>query len=118
MAEILPYYGTYFDYGLGVVSAMDIDRLNIRMATRDAMDRAIRQLCERLGPSADGYRCLVDGRDGFGFPDLPVIPEYVVRGDSIYPEIMLASIIAKTSRDHIMTECDSQYPGYGFARHK
>jgi ribonuclease HII len=32
--------------------------------------------------------------------------------------ISAASIIAKVTRDRIMREMDSEYPGYGFARHK
>lgn len=42
----------------------------------------------------------------------------VVKGDSKIPEIMAASILAKTARDRFMIEMDALYPQYGFAVHK
>lgn len=67
----------------------------------------------------NGEFLLVDGRDNYAFdiPELPA-PEYIVRGDSLIPQIMAASILAKVIRDRLMVECDVLFPGYGFARHK
>ena len=58
-----------------------------------------------------GIRLLVDGRDNYLFeiPDLPK-PEYIVRGDSIVPQIMAASILAKVTRDRLMIECEKTFP--------
>lgn len=66
-----------------------------------------------------GLSLLIDGRDNYSFdiPDLPV-PEYIVRGDSLIPQIMAASILAKVTRDRLMIENEILFPGYGFARHK
>jgi ribonuclease HII len=42
-----------------------------------------------------------------------------VHGDAISPSIAAASIIAKTTRDMIMTDdLHKQYPQYGFHEHK
>jgi len=42
----------------------------------------------------------------------------VVKGDSLSLSIAAASIIAKVTRDRLMVEYESRYPGYGFAGHK
>ena len=39
-------------------------------------------------------------------------------GDSISLSIAAASILAKVHRDQLMVTLSSQYPGYGFERHK
>ena len=42
----------------------------------------------------------------------------IVSGDALSYSIAAASILAKVSRDRLMIQLDSQYPGYGFASHK
>ena len=42
----------------------------------------------------------------------------IIKGDTLSASIAAASIIAKTTRDAIMTEMDSVLPGYNFATHK
>lgn len=66
-----------------------------------------------------GISLKIDGRDNYVFdiPGLPE-PEYIVRGDSKIKQIMAASILAKVTRDRIMTDYENTFPGYGFARHK
>lgn len=44
--------------------------------------------------------------------------ETVVGGDGLIPSIMLASIVAKVSRDRLMCEYAKNYPEYGFEKHK
>ncbi|MBP6868972.1 MAG: ribonuclease HII [Candidatus Pacebacteria bacterium] len=44
--------------------------------------------------------------------------ETVVGGDGLIPSIMLASIVAKVSRDRLMCEYAKSYPEYGFEKHK
>ncbi len=62
---------------------------------------------------------LIDGRDNYLFdvPDLPR-PKYIVRGDSLVPQIMAASVMAKVTRDRLLIEYEDVYPGYGFLQHK
>ena len=51
-------------------------------------------------------------------PELPFECQAVVKADAKYPEVMAASILAKTARDRFMLEADKKYPGYGYAKHK
>ena len=86
-----------------------IDRVNILQATLLAM----RQAVQSLKTVAD--LVLVDGNKSPSLP-MPAVP--VVKGDQHCLVISAASIIAKFTRDEIMREYDTQYPGYGFAQHK
>jgi ribonuclease HII len=90
-------------------SVEEIDRLNILQATLLAMRRAVEGL--RLKPTM----VLVDGNR---LPVLDVVAEAIVRGDATVASISAASILAKVQRDRWCVELDSQYPQYGFARHK
>jgi len=92
----------------------EIDALNILRATMLAMRRAILG----LSTTPDGVQI-----DGNRLPDLRfnnyrLEGEAIVGGDARVPAISAASIIAKTTRDHIMVEMDRLYPNYEFARHK
>jgi len=96
-------------WAVATATVEEIDRLNILHATLLAMQRAVAAL--RLAPTAaliDGNRC----------PALGCRARAVVRGDALVPEIMAASILAKTDRDAHMLELHARYPGYGFDRHK
>ncbi|GMQ83860.1 MAG: ribonuclease HII [Gammaproteobacteria bacterium] len=96
-------------WSLGRAEVHEIDEINILQASLLAMQRAVAGLA--LSPElvlVDGNRC----------PQLDYPSQAVVRGDALVPAISAASIIAKVSRDHEMTELDSSYPGYGLAKHK
>lgn len=95
-------------WALGWASHAEIDRLNILQATMLAMRRAVLQLTEPVD------QVLVDGNR---VPDLPYPSRSIVKGDSIVPEIMAASILAKTSRDRWMTEYALRDDRFGFERH-
>lgn len=85
----------------------EIDRLNILHATMLAMQRAVASL--KVKPE----KVLVDGNRT---PDFGIPACAVVGGDGLEPTISAASIIAKVSRDKLMTEYAQSYPGYGFER--
>jgi ribonuclease HII len=87
----------------------EIDRLNIHRATLLAMSRAIHGLSH--APS----HILVDG---LFVPNVRVPCTAIVKGDATVPQIMAASIIAKTARDAWMDRYASIEPAYGFDRHK
>jgi ribonuclease HII len=89
-------------------SAEEIDRINIREASRLAMRRAV----AGLRPPCDYL--LVDALT----IDWPVPQQALIHGDARVASIAAASILAKTARDRLMDELDAAYPGYGFARHK
>jgi ribonuclease HII len=96
-------------WGVGAVSSEDIDAIGIAPATRRAMLAAIaalRQLPDYL---------LIDY---FKLPETPLPQRGIVHGDSVCFSIACASIIAKVTRDHWVTDLDGRYPGYGFAGHK
>lgn len=93
-----------------LVSAAEIDRLNILRATLEGMARAV----HALQPCAE--HALIDGNRLP--PGLPCPAEALVKGDAREPAIMAASILAKVARDRLMRELDLRHPGYGFAVHK
>jgi ribonuclease HII len=95
------------EVGVGLASVEEIDAHNILQATMRAMRRALAALpCRPAIALIDGNRC----------PDLPYPTEAVIGGDGRSLSIAAASIVAKVTRDRIMEELDSRYPGYGFAR--
>ncbi len=98
-------------YGVGVVSAAQVDSIGILACTEIAMQQAVAQVAATAGK----LYLLVDGRDAFWF-DHP--HSSVVRGDQSEPCIAAASIVAKVTRDRLMTDMDAAAPGYGFADHK
>jgi len=97
-------------YGVGIVSAEEIDEINILNASFLAMHRAIDQL--KVRPEL----LLIDG-NRFN-PYKGVKHQCVVGGDAKYQSIAAASILAKTTRDHIMQDLDNQYPQYNWRQNK
>ncbi len=95
--------------GVGIIDHQMIDKLNILQATTLAMQTALGNL------SVQPELALVDG-NSFRHPTLRF--ENIVDGDALCFSIAAASIVAKVTRDRLMTELDRQYPQYGFAHHK
>ncbi|MEI6529139.1 MAG: ribonuclease HII [Candidatus Falkowbacteria bacterium] len=95
---------------IGVVDNLTIDKINILQASFLAMRRAIKKL--KIEPDY----ILVDGN--FKIPKLEKAQTAIIGGDGKVFCIAAASIIAKVSRDWMMSEIDKQYPGYEFAKHK
>ncbi|MDX1431112.1 MAG: ribonuclease HII [Gammaproteobacteria bacterium] len=91
--------------GVGIASVAEIDTLNVYHANLRAMQRAVAD----LGVAPDAV--LVDGRAA---PDLPCRVETVVKGDQRCVSIAAASVVAKVTRDAIMTGLAADYPGYGW----
>ena len=87
----------------------EIDTLNIYHAGLLAMRRAV----EGLASQPDFV--LVDARR---IPHYSVPQRGIIKGDCLSASIAAASIIAKTTRDAIMSELDSIHPGYNFTTHK
>ena len=97
-------------YNIAYGTLQEIEKFNILEATYIAMNRAI----EGLKPMAD--YALIDGNR---VPKGIKIPcETIVKGDSKSYSISAASILAKVTRDRLMTEYDKKYPQYMFAKHK
>lgn len=96
-------------FGVGIVSAEEIDKLNIYEATKKAMKEAIANLKHEFD------LILTDAMPLKGY-DVEVIP--IIKGDAKALPIAAASIIAKVTRDHMMVELGKKYPEYGFEVHK
>lgn len=96
-------------YGVAPVEVETIDQINILQAAHRAMHLALTQL------QPPPQHVLVDGRPvkSMAFPHTAL-----VKGDARSYSIAAASVIAKVTRDRIMTEMERLYPGYGFAEHK
>ena len=102
--------GTALAVGIGLAPAAEIDAVNIRQATFAAMRRAVRAL--RIAPD----HLLIDGSD---MPSgLPCPARALVKGDALSLSIAAASIVAKVTRDRLMTRLDALHPVYGFRIHK
>ena len=97
-------------YGIGIVSAEEIDEINILNASFLAMHRAIDQL--KIRPEL----LLIDGNRFNKYHDIK--HQCIVGGDAKYQAIAAASILAKTTRDYIMQELDHQYPNYNWKQNK
>jgi ribonuclease HII len=92
----------------------EIDTINILQATMLAMRRAI------IGLVVTPTKVLVDGNrlPNLDFDGCLMAGEAIIGGDDKVDSISAASIIAKTTRDHMMCELDKLFPNYEFARHK
>ena len=97
-------------YGVGIVSAKEIDEINILNASFLAMHRAIDQL--KIRPEL----LLIDG-NRFN-PYKGIKHQCIVGGDAKYQSIAAASILAKTTRDHIMEEYHKEFPQYNWLKNK
>jgi len=92
-----------------VISHEECDRLGMHVANVEALRRAVAKL------TVPPEYVLTDGFpvDGLGVPGLAVW-----KGDRVAACIAAASVLAKVTRDRIMTELDAEYPAYDFKTHK
>ena len=91
--------------GIGIIDNQVIDQVNIYEATKLAMKEAISQL------SLQPQHLLIDAMK----LDLPISQTSIIKGDANSLSIAAASIIAKVTRDELMKDYDSQFPGYDFS---
>jgi len=95
--------------GIGVVGNEDIDRINILRATIRAMEMAVRDL--KIPPD---YLLI----DAVSLSDSRIPQRPIIKGDMLSVSIASASIVAKVTRDRLMTEEHSLFPQYNFMTHK
>lgn len=93
-----------------MVSPGEIDELNILVATKLAMCRALFGLVPKPTVVIVDGNTLVDGLD----IDQIAVP----KADEHIVSVSAAAVMAKVTRDRLMDELDARYPEYGFARHK
>lgn len=109
-------------WGIGLVDHATIDRINILNASMLAMKIAFEVLMEKL-PEWKNKNNIQDFvlkgiTDGTKCPEVFIECRAEPKADANYPQVMAASILAKTCRDKIMVEMDKKYPQYGYAKHK
>lgn len=95
--------------GIGMESPQVIDEINILQATYKAMRTAINNL--NVKPD-------ILLNDAVTIPEVDIRQVPIIKGDAKSISIAAASIVAKVTRDRLMVEYDSVYPGYGFASNK
>jgi ribonuclease HII len=92
-----------------VIPVEEIDRYGLHVANLAGMRRAVAQL------TPTPHYALTDG---FAVPGLNMPSTAVWKGDAVVACIAAASILAKVTRDRIMTGLHESWPQYDFARHK
>jgi len=97
-------------WAVGVVTAEEIDTINILNASILAMHRALDAL--KVQPEA----IIVDGNRFKPYNDVPYTT--IVKGDGKYLSIAAASILAKTYRDDYMKTIAEEYPQYDWKSNK
>lgn len=105
--EILAHH----QVGIGFATVAEIEEMNILRAALLAMRRAV------LALKVDCGHLLVDGT--FPVPDLKGFRQTtLIKGDLRAEPVAAASIVAKVTRDRVVSELEEKYPQYGFAKHK
>ena len=95
--------------GVGIVDEKIIDEINILNATKVAMKQAIEKLI--INPD-------ILLTDAVKLPEVKIPQISIVKGDAKSVSIAAASVIAKVTRDRFIEKMDSEYPQYGFSKHK
>jgi ribonuclease HII len=103
--------------GIGIISESTIDSVNILNATKLAMANAVNNLIGSLRKNIKKNKIIVL-LDGNLTLDLPFKVKAIVGGDSKSISIASASIVAKVTRDRIMSIYDNVYPEYSFKNNK
>ncbi|MBR2415894.1 MAG: ribonuclease HII [Bacteroidaceae bacterium] len=97
-------------WAVGIVTAAEIDKINILRASILAMHRAVDKL--KVRPE----HLLIDGNRFSPYPG--ITHNTVVKGDATYMSIAAASILAKTYRDDYMLAIAKEYPMYDWQNNK
>jgi len=95
-------------YHIVVIEAQRIDAEGLSRCMKSALEEIVGALRQ------EGTVFLFDGKTAFGVPGIGTL----VGADGKVPQVSAASILAKVTRDRIMSEAARIYPEYGFERHK
>jgi ribonuclease HII len=121
-------------WGIGWATHTEIDKVNILQASLLAMRRAFHAMMEEADEGflsamlrAPSFEVIVDGnrvpdipcprRDAFSYEGV-FSCRALVKADALIPEVMAASILAKTTRDALMRDFAVMYPAWGYEKHK
>ena len=101
------------DFAVSMVSAEWIDKVGIVRAIQKALDASLSKL--NTNDKLLAAKVILDG--GLKAPKEFTNQETVIKGDELHPVISCASIIAKVTRDTLMTTYAKEYPEYGYEKH-
>ncbi len=114
----------------GSASAKEIDRNGIIWALRWATIRGLRELASKWEIEWSSWvsrkpaiipntrKLIIDGNHTFWLDTkLWITVQTIIKWDRDIPQISAASILAKTTRDHVMTKLWAKHPWYGFEQH-
>jgi len=103
-------------FGIGIINEQVIDEVNIFSATRLAMESALGALFDKIPlKKKTKAHILIDGNIK---PEVDFDFSNIIKGDCKSKSIASASILAKVTRDRIMTIYHKIFPDYGFNQHK
>ena len=98
-------------YGIAVISAKEIDEINILEASRKGMIDAYKEANKKIN-----IDYLLTDAMKISTLNIPVLD--IIKGDAKSISIAAASILAKVTRDRILYDLDKKYPEYDFKSHK
>lgn len=101
-----------FNFGIGEVSAFEIDQKGINNAVRLAAFKALKNLEDKTEIDFPQTELLIDGQDAWIKGS-----KAIIKGDDKITAISMASIVAKVYRDNLMIKLAQNYPGWGFEKH-
>jgi len=103
------------NYAVSFVSSQNIDKFGITKCIQKALNESLFNLLKTNLLEPGNYKLMLDG--GLHAPAQYINQKTIIRGDELHPVISMASIIAKVSRDKVMTKYAKEYPEYGFNKH-
>ena len=103
------------DFAVSFVSSEMIDKFGIAKCIQKALNTSLSNLTKNYKLETIHYKIMLDG--GLKAPVEYVNQETIIKGDELHPVISMASIVAKVTRDALMTKYGKVYPKYGFEKH-
>lgn len=96
-------------FAIGIASVEEINQLGIQTATFLSYERAI----NALNPKPDFLLI-----DYYRLPETLLPQKSITKGDRLSQSIAAASILAKVTRDNMLTELSKDFIDYNLAKHK
>jgi ribonuclease HII len=101
----------FCDYSISFVSGEFIDKFGIVKCIQKALNKSLSDLKLKYED------CFIYLDGGLHAPIEYLNQETVIRGDELHPVISMASIVAKVTRDRVMTKYGKEYTEYSFEKH-